>query len=154
MKKISSFYQFILEILQILESQGHAHFWHNVKIIKVTFKCPEFFPTHAYSFIPWDKDNFSVFGPEWPHPILTRSTSIFFNWLLISMNLHQRATNQTFSSFCSRNLVNLKILQCDWLRGFWPISLGPDFFEVWDLCKNTADVVNYLYRPNLENIND
>ena len=37
------------------------------------------------------------------------------------MNLHQYAKNH-FSSFCSRDIVNLKVLQSDWLRAFWPIS--------------------------------
>ena len=35
---------------------------------------------------------------------------IFFNQLLISMNLHQYPKNQVFSSVCSRDIVNLKIL--------------------------------------------
>ena len=64
------------------------------------------------------------------------------------MNLHQYAKNQAFSSFCSRDIVNLKILQSDWLRAFWPISQKPD------LCKNTANIIKFLYRPNSEKIND
>ena len=61
--------------------------------------------------------------------------------------------NQAFSSFCSRDIVNLKILQSDWSRAFWPISLEPDFSQAWDLCKNTANI-KFLYRPNSEKIND
>ena len=70
------------------------------------------------------------------------------------MNLHQYAKNQAFSSFCSRDIVSLKILQSDWLRAFWPISQEPDFSQVWDLCKNTANIIKFLYRPNSEKIND
>ena len=62
------------------------------------------------------------------------------------MNLHQHAKNQAFSSFCSGDIVNLKIQQFDWPRTFWPISQEPDFFQVWDLCKNTANIRNFLYR--------
>ena len=91
-------------------------------------------------------------------PSLATLTQIFFNQLLISMNLHhgciQHAKDQAFSSFCSRDLVNLKILQSDWPRAFWAIPHKPDFSKVWDLCKNTANNIKLLYRPNSENIND
>ena len=66
------------------------------------------------------------------------------------MNLHQYAKNQAFSSFCSRDIVNLKILQSDWSRAFWPISQELDFSQVWDLCKNTAVNTIFLYRANSE----
>ena len=79
---------------------------------------------------------------------------VFFNQLLISMNLHQHAKNQTFSSFCSSNIVNLKIKPSDWSRAFWPISQDTDFSQVWDLCKNTANILNFLYRPNSDKINN
>ena len=59
-------------------------------------------------------------------------TQIFFNKLLISINLYQRAKNQAFSSLCSGDVVNLKILQSGWSRAFWPISQEPDFYQVWD----------------------
>ena len=38
------------------------------------------------------------------------------------MNLYQNARSQAFSSFCSRDAVNLKILQSDWPRAFWHLS--------------------------------
>ena len=38
------------------------------------------------------------------------------------MNLHQYAKNKAFPSFCCTDIVNLKILQSDWWRAFWPIS--------------------------------
>ena len=55
--------------------------------------------------------------------------SIFFNNLLISVNLYQHAKNQTFSSFCSRDIVDLKILQSDWPKTFWHISQEPNLFQ-------------------------
>ena len=57
---------------------------------------------------------------------------IFFNELLISMNLYQHTKNQAFSSFFSGDIVNLKILQSDWPRAFWLKSQEPDFSQVWD----------------------
>ena len=70
------------------------------------------------------------------------------------MNLYQYPKNQAFSSFCSRDIVNLKLLQADWSRAFWPISQDPDFSQVWDLCKNAANIIKIFYRPNAEEIND
>ena len=69
------------------------------------------------------------------------------------MNLYQYAKNQAFSSFSSRDIVNLKMLQSDWLRAFWGISQKPKFSQAWDLCKNTANI-KLLYRPNSEKITD
>ena len=78
------------------------------------------------------------------------SIPIFFNQLLISMNLYQRAKNQAFPSFCSRYIVDLEILQSDWPSAFWPISKEPDFSQICDFCKNKSDNINFHYGPNLE----
>ena len=40
-------------------------------------------------------------------------------------------------------IVDLKILQPDWPRAFWPLSQEPDFSKVRDLCKNTALNINF-----------
>ena len=61
---------------------------------------------------------------------------------------------ELISSFCSRDMVGLKILQSYWPRAFWPMSHGPDFSQIWNLCKNTANNINFHYRPNPEKIND
>ena len=37
----------------------------------------------------------------------------------------------------------LKILHTDRLRTFWPISQEPEFSQIWDLCKNTANNINF-----------
>ena len=60
------------------------------------------------------------------------------------MNLQQHAKNQAFSSFCSSDKVNLKILQSDCLRAFWPRSQEPNFSQVWDLSQNTANNINFF----------
>ena len=69
------------------------------------------------------------------------------------MNLQHHAKNQAFSSFCSSDKVNLKILQSDCLRAFWPRSQEPNFSQVWDLCKNTANNISFLSGPNSEKSN-
>ena len=45
-----------------------------------------------------------------------------FNQLFFFVNLYQQAKNEAVSSICSGEIVDLKILQSDWLRAFWPIS--------------------------------
>ena len=60
--------------------------------------------------------------------------------------------NQAFPSLYSGHIVNLIILQSDWLRAFCPISQEPEFSQVWDQCKNTTNKLNFLYRPNSEKL--
>ena len=130
---------------------------HHPKIIKVTLASLNFYEHTKNQFIPiifsLDTASFCVLKPELPHPFLTIPTPIFFNQLLVSINLYQYAKNQAFSSCCFRDMVDLKILQSDWLRTFWPISQEPDFSQVWDLCKHTVNNINFLYRPNSEKTN-
>ena len=58
---------------------------------------------------------------------LTMPTQKFFNQLLIFINLNffQHAKNQAISPFYSRDTVNFKILQSDWLI---KLCLGTRFF--------------------------
>ena len=70
------------------------------------------------------------------------------------MNLYQHAKNQAFSSLCSRDRVDVNILQSDWPRAFWPITQETHFSQVQDLSKNIANNINFLYGPNSEKIND
>ena len=44
-------------------------------------------------------------------PINDHAHPTFFNELLIPMDLDQYAKNHAFSSFCSRNILDLKILR-------------------------------------------
>ena len=55
-------------------------------------------------------------------------TSKVFKHLLIFVNLYQQEKNEAVSSICSGEMVDLKILQSDWLRAFWPISQEQGFF--------------------------
>ena len=43
------------------------------------------------------------------------------------MNLCEPEKNQAFSSFCFRNILDLKILQSDWSRAFWVCILRTKF---------------------------
>ena len=54
--------------------------------------------------------------------------------------------NQAFSSFCSRDIIDLKILRSNWPRAFWPISKERKFSQIWDLSKHTAININFHYR--------
>ena len=53
-----------------------------------------------------------------------------FDKLLIFVNLYQHAKNEALSSICSGEMVDLKILQSDWLRAFWPIISGRRFSPI------------------------
>ena len=70
-------------------------------------------------------------------------TPVFFNQVLISINFNQYAKNQALSSFCSRDLVDLKILQSDWPKAFWSISQQPDFSQIYDL-REIQQIVSTL----------
>ena len=41
-----------------------------------------------------------------------------------------------------------------WLRTFWPVSQEPEFSQIWDLCSNTANNINFHYRTNPAKTND
>ena len=69
-------------------------------------------------------------------------------------NLYKQDKNQGISSTCSENIVDLKILQSDWLRALWPISQKSDLFQIWYLCRNTVNNINFHYRTNSAKIND
>ena len=45
-----------------------------------------------------------------------------FDQLLIFVNLYHHAKNEAVSSICSGEKGDLKILQSDWSRAFWPIN--------------------------------
>ena len=76
-----------------------------------------------------------------------------FNQLLIFVNLYQHAKNQAVSSIRSGEMVDLKILQSEWLRAFWPISQERDLSQIED-CRNTANNINFHYRTNSGKINN
>ena len=56
-------------------------------------------------------------------------------------------------SICCGEIPDLKVLQSDWLTGFCHISQEQDF-SIQDLCRNTANNINFYYRTNSVKIND
>ena len=50
-----------------------------------------------------------------------------FQQLLAFVNLYQHAKNEPVSEISSEEIGDLRILQSDWLRVFWPISGAPFF---------------------------
>ena len=76
-----------------------------------------------------------------------------FNQLLIFVNLNQHAKKEAISSICSEQMPDLKILQPEWLRAFWPIS-QEHFSQTEDLYGNTANNINFHYKINSGRNND
>ena len=55
--------------------------------------------------------------------------------------MHQFVSkNEAASYICSAEIADLKILQSDWLRAFWPISPEQDFFQYW-ICAGTQQII-------------
>ena len=116
------------------------------KIIEITFCFPVFAPPckKAFHFI-----NSFLRYSQLATPIQT-----FSDPLLIYVNLYQHAKNQAISLIYSGDMVDQKILQFDWLRTFWPISQEQNFFQIWDLCRNTANNIDFHYISNSVKIID
>ena len=70
------------------------------------------------------------------------------------MNLHQRDKNEAVSSICSGEILDLKILQSDWLRAFWPISQEKVFQKSRISAETQQNTENFHYRTNSVKIND
>ena len=66
-----------------------------------------------------------------------------FNQLLIFVNFILLAKNEAVSSIFYGEIFHLKILQSDWLRGFWPISQEQDLFQIKDFSMNIANNKNF-----------
>ena len=62
--------------------------------------------------------------------------------------------NEAVALNYSGGIDDLKILQSDWLRAFWPISQEKDFSQTLDLCRNIANNTNFHYRANSRKIKD
>ena len=65
-----------------------------------------------------------------------------FNKLLIFVNLYQLIKNKVASSISSGEILDLKVLQSEWLRAFWSICLE-HFFQIEDLYRNTVNNINF-----------
>ena len=59
------------------------------------------------------------------------------------MNLYQQAKNQDISWIRSGDIVDIKMVQSDWLRAFWLISRKLDLPQIWDFQRNTAISITF-----------
>ena len=59
------------------------------------------------------------------------------------MNLYQQAKNQDISWIRSGDIVDIKMVQSDWLRAFWLISRKLDLSQIWDFQRNTAISITF-----------
>ena len=59
------------------------------------------------------------------------------------MNLYQQAKNQDISWIRSGDIVDIKMVQSDWLRAFWLISQKLDLSQIWDFQRNTASSITF-----------
>ena len=74
--------------------------------------------------------------------------------ILIFVNLYQHAKNDAVSSICSGEMIDLKILQTEWLVAFWLLSQEQDFSRKHSIYAGTANSTNFHYRANSGKIND
>ena len=70
----------------------------------------------------------------------TMSSQNIFDKLLIFVILYQDAKNYIASLICSGKMVDLKVLEFDWLRPFWPISQKQDFPK-YMICTGTQQII-------------
>ena len=64
--------------------------------------------------------------------------------------MYQLEKNYAILSFCSKSMVDFKILQSDWPKLFQSVY---NFFPIWDLCRDIDNNINFHYRTNLEKNN-
>ena len=148
MSNISLFHLFLLQIKSILESghmTGHIHFWpHKPLNFPRPFNLHEFVPAckkisllHLF-ILQMESILASHHMPGHIH-LLTTPTAKIFNVFSTCMNLYQKAVKSwdtvnfrvqipdLLNLLCE--LVNLEIIQFDWLRVFWPTSQERDFSQ-------------------------
>ena len=61
------------------------------------------------------------------------------NFDQIFVNLYHHAKNEAVLSICSGKMVDLNILQTEWLRAFWLISQEQDLSQIEDLWKKHSN---------------
>ena len=71
-----------------------------------------------------------------------------FDQLLIFVNLYQHAKNEAASSICSGEMVDLKILQSEWLRVFWPTSQDVDHSQ--RNCAGTQQIIKIFIKEPIQ----
>ena len=123
----------------------HSLAWICTRMQKISLFDPSIF---------WNTVNFTIPRPDWKHPFLGQTQPKTFDQHLVFVNLYHHAKNVAVSLNCSGEIVHLKTLQSDWLRALWPICQKNFFFQIWDLCRNTANNISFCYRTNSAKTND
>ena len=85
---------------------------------------------------------------------LTMPNFKFKKHLLRFLNLYLAAKNQVDWSIFSWDIADLRILQPDCYRAFWLIAQKPEFSQIWDLCKQKTNNLNFHLTPNPEKSNN
>ena len=162
-QKISSIHNVILKIQQILgshELNGHTHFL-TTPTQKSLNQLLAFLNLQQHAknrFIPsihsWDTVNFRALRPDWPHPFLSMPTQELFSSTFNLCEFFSSCKKSGYFGDFFWRYGWLKILQSDCLRTYWPISQERKFPQIWDLCKNTANNINFHYGRNSVKIND
>ena len=73
---------------------------------------------------------------NWPHPFITMPNQKNFNKLLIFESLYKYAKNEAVLSINSGEIVDLKILESDWLRAIG-LYLRKKIFPKYGICVGT-----------------
>ena len=56
------------------------------------------------------------------------------------MDLYQHANKEAVSSICFGEVINLKMLQSDWVRAFWS-NLQKEIFPKHGICSGTQKIM-------------
>ena len=116
------------------------HFWICVKLYQHA-------KNQLVASVYWDTVNSRVQRPHLPQSFLIMSHQKLSNQRLIFVNLYQHVQNDAASSICSGGMLDLKILQCKWLREFWHIS-QEHFSQIEDLYwKTTNNIFGLFFDP-------
>ena len=53
-------------------------------------------------------------------------------------------------------MLDIQLIEnvCNLISQELRLSQEQDFSQIWDLCKNTVNSINFYYRPNREKLND
>ena len=90
--------------------------------------------------------NLREIAPALATHIFNHAHQKLFNQLVIFVNLYQHAKNEAVSSICSGEMLDLKILQSEWLRALWPICQEQNFSQTEGLYRNTVSNTNFHYK--------
>ena len=67
---------------------------------------------------------------------------------LIFVTLYRHAKNETVLLICFGEMVDLKILQSEWLRAFWPTSQDVDHSQ--RICAGTQQIIKIFIKEPIQ----